>query len=61
MSREIAKEKILSLGGKVGSTVSKNTSYVLAGREPGSKFELARKLGIKILDEDDFNKLITNN
>jgi DNA ligase (NAD+) len=61
MSREIAKEKILSLGGKVGSTVSKNTSYVLAGSEPGSKFELAQKLGIKILGEDDFNKLLNNN
>ena len=54
MSREIAKEKILALGGKVVGSVSKNTSYVVAGTDPGSKLKNAEKLGIKILNEKDF-------
>ncbi len=54
MSREIAKEKIISLGGKVASSVSKNTSYVVTGREPGSKLKTAKKLGIKLIDEKEF-------
>ncbi len=54
MSREIAKEKIISLGGKVASSVSKNTSYVVAGEEAGSKLTQAKKLGIKILNEKEF-------
>ncbi|HNW71552.1 MAG TPA: NAD-dependent DNA ligase LigA [Candidatus Paceibacterota bacterium] len=58
MSRELAKEKIINLGGKVSSSVSKNTSYVLAGEEPGSKFTDAKKLGIKIIDEKDFLNMI---
>jgi DNA ligase (NAD+) len=61
MSREITKEKILSLGGKVVGSVSANTSYVVAGSEPGSKLDRAQKLGVKILGEDDFNKLLNNN
>ncbi len=57
LSREEAKEKIISLGGKVSSAVSKNTSYLLAGADPGSKFTNAQKLGVKIIDEKDFLKL----
>jgi DNA ligase (NAD+) len=54
MSRELAKEKIISLGGKVSSSVSKNTSYVVAGEESGSKLKNAQKLGIKIIHEKEF-------
>ncbi|KKR79272.1 MAG: ligase protein [Candidatus Nomurabacteria bacterium GW2011_GWA2_40_9] len=58
MSREKAKEKILSLGGRVVGSVSKNTSYLVAGDDPGSKFNSAVKLGIKILNEEDFIRLV---
>ena len=58
MSREIAKEKILSLGGKVVGSVSKNTSYVVAGEDPGSKLKTAEKLGVKVLNEKDFLKML---
>ena len=58
LSREIAKEKIISLGGKVASAVSKNTSYVVVGAEPGSKLKTAEKLGIKVLNEEEFLNMI---
>jgi len=58
MSREIAKERILALGGKTSGSVSQHTSYVVAGTDPGSKFTTAEKLGLKILDEKEFLKLL---
>ena len=58
MSREIAKEKILALGGKVVGSVSKNTSYVVVGRDSGSKLNSAQKLGVKVLNEEDFLKML---
>lgn len=58
MSREIAKEKILNLGGKVSGSVSKNTSYVVAGEEAGSKLVNAQKLGVKILSEEEFLNML---
>jgi DNA ligase (NAD+) len=58
MSREIAKEKILSLGGKVVGSVSKNTSYVVAGEDAGSKLKNAEKLRVKILNEEEFLKML---
>lgn len=58
MSRELAKEKILALGGKVSGSVSKNTSYLVVGEEPGSKLKEAMKLGVKILKEGDFWDLL---
>ncbi len=57
MSRESAKEKILALGGKVSGSVSKLTDYVLAGDTPGSKYDTAQKLGVKIIDEKEFLKM----
>lgn len=58
MSRELAKEKILNLSGKVSGSVSKNTSYVVAGEEAGSKLTNAQKLGVKVLTEDEFLKML---
>ncbi len=58
MSREIAKEKILNNGGKVSGSVSKNTDFVLAGEDAGSKLKNAEALGIKIIDEQEFLRMI---
>ena len=58
MTRDEAKEKIRDLGGDVSSSVSKNTDFVVAGSEPGSKFDKAQKLGVKIISESEFLKLI---
>jgi NAD-dependent DNA ligase (contains BRCT domain type II) len=58
MTREEATEKIEALGGHVSSSVSKKTDYVLAGTEPGSKFDKAKQLGACIVDEAEFRKLL---
>ena len=57
-TRGEATQLIENMGGKVTSSVSKNTSYVLAGVDPGSKFDKAQKLGIKILSESEFSEMI---
>ncbi|MDD5430645.1 MAG: NAD-dependent DNA ligase LigA [Candidatus Pacebacteria bacterium] len=59
MSRDQAKEKIRNFGGDVNDSVSKNTSYVVAGADPGSKYDKAAKLGVKILDEKEFIKMLS--
>jgi DNA ligase (NAD+) len=51
LSREQATELIVSAGGKVSGSVSKKTSYVLAGEDAGSKLDKARKLGLRVIDE----------
>jgi len=58
MAREIAKEKIRSLGGDVVDSVSKNTAYVVAGENPGSKLDKAKTLGVTILTEKEFLRLL---
>lgn len=56
MSRQQASEAIEKLGGKVSSSVSKKTDYVVLGESPGSKYDKALGLEIKILDEEEFLK-----
>ncbi len=58
MSRDKAKQKIRDLSGEISESVSKKTDYVVAGSEPGSKYERAKKLNIKILNEKEFLELI---
>ena len=58
MDRKTAQEKIESLGGKASSSVSKKTNYVIAGENAGSKLTKAEELGITILSEDEFLRLL---
>ena len=58
MTRDEAKEMIRNMGGSIASSVSKKTDYVVAGDSPGSKFEKAKKLDVKIIDESAFKKLV---
>ena len=57
MSRDDAKEFIESHGGKVTDSVSKKTSYLVLGEAPGSKYEKAKSLGVKIIGEDEFEEI----
>ena len=57
LKREEAEQKILAAGGKVSGSVSKKTTYVLAGSDAGSKLEKARSLGVAIIDESEFLRL----
>ena len=57
-SRDAAKEAIVARGGKAASSVSKKTAYVVAGDSPGSKFDKAVELGVPVLDEDGFRRLL---
>lgn len=60
MTREKAKEEITTRGGKLVSSVSSKTDYIVVGENPGSKYEKAQKLNLNILDEDKFLKLISD-
>ena len=58
LSRDDVKKMIIKEGGRVSTSVSSKTDYVLAGSEPGSKYTDAKKLGVKILTEQEFLKMV---
>jgi DNA ligase (NAD+) len=58
LTRDEATKEIKKRGGKVANSVSKKTHYVIAGQNPGSKYEKAKQLGIKILSEQDFLNIL---
>lgn len=58
MTRDEAKEKIRDLGGDIAGSVSLKTDFVVAGKEPGSKYDKAKRLGIKIINEKEFLSMI---
>ncbi len=60
MTREEAKSLLKNLGAKVGSTLTKETDYLIVGEKPGSKLTKAKSLGVKILNEQEFQKLLKN-
>jgi DNA ligase (NAD+) len=57
-TRKEAQELIERLGGRVSSSVSKKTDFVLAGEDPGSKYDKAQALGVRIIDEQEFAEII---
>jgi len=58
-TRTRAKDIISELGGRVTVSVSKKTDYVVAGEDPGSKYQKAQELGVNIINEEEFKKIIT--
>jgi len=58
MTRDDAKARLRELGANVASSVSKNTDFVVAGADPGSKYDKAKKLGVMVIDEKEFLKVI---
>jgi DNA ligase (NAD+) len=59
-SREDAAQMVVQHGGKISGSVSKKTSYVVVGTDPGSKYDKAKDLGVSILSESEFEKLVAS-
>ena len=59
LSRDEAKARVVRLGGRVASSVSRKTDYVVVGKDPGEKADDARRLGVTMLEETEFLRLTT--
>jgi DNA ligase (NAD+) len=59
-SRSEAKHRVESLGGRATSSVSGETDYLVVGAEPGGKLDEARKRGVRIIDENEFESLVSS-
>ncbi len=57
-TRKEAEDAILASGGKTSGSVGKNTDYVIAGKDPGSKYNKARSLGVTVLTEEEFERML---
>ena len=57
MTREEAKNLVERLGGKAASSVSRKVDYVVVGKDPGSKYDKARQLGLTVINEEEFKKI----
>jgi DNA ligase (NAD+) len=60
LNRDEAKKLIQQNGGKVSSSISSKTDYLLAGESPGSKYDKARELGVKIIGEEEFGEMVNS-
>ena len=60
MTRRQAKDMIAAAGGKVSGSVSRNTDFVVVGEAPGSKLTKAKDLGVAVIDEGEFKKLLSS-
>lgn len=58
LTRQQAEQAVKQAGGKTSSSVSKKTGFVLAGKEPGSKLDKANQLGVKVIDENEFLRMV---
>ncbi|RLB02051.1 MAG: DNA ligase (NAD(+)) LigA, partial [Deltaproteobacteria bacterium] len=58
MTREDAKRLVEQLGGRTASSISRRVDYVVVGKDPGSKYDRARELGLTIIDEEEFKRLV---
>ena len=58
MSRDEAKDLVQAEGGTAATGISKKVDYVVAGKEPGTKFTKAKELGVKIIGEEEFRKML---
>jgi len=60
LTRQQAEQQVRQAGGKTSSSLSRKTNFLLTGKNPGSKFDKAQKLGVKVIDEKEFLEMINS-